>query len=406
MDLTRTPVMRGKVMSYSRAARSPESRRSLVVRGRIVVLLMTGLLAPVGLAAQGPATSVNGIVLDATGVPIVGATVAVEGTPIATATDDKGQFHLSIPVAGAQTLSVRRLGFQPAASDVRIVAGQSIRDLTIRMTAAPSQLNPVLVSATRGSYSGRLAGYYQRLERRSAGYFISRDQIDKKSYRNLSQLLRSVPGINAFPLKTGGSTVRIRAQQCRPLVWLDGVPMPAGEVDLDAFPVSTLHGIEVYSGSSSTPQDFATSGSTTCGSIVLWSRGRDTDPLPRRAREPMDLDRLVEVQKVFPADQVDERATLVDPSVLDVTYPAELVHERLIGFVLMQYVVDERGSIEPETISIVSSTHPLFSTSAALALKGAAYHPATKAGKPVRQVILQPFNFLPNGGKNTSQGMR
>ena len=393
-------------MRLSHSSVSPESRRGLANRGRIVVSLLAGLIVPAVIAAQTSAVPVSGVVLDATGVPIVGANVSIAGTPVTTTTDDKGQFHLTIPLAGPQKIAVRRLGFQPVFSDVTAVAGQTLHDLTIRMTAAPGMLNPVLVSATRGAYSGRLAGYYQRLERRSSGYFISREQIDKKSYRSLSQLLRNVPGINAFPLKTGGSAVRIRERQCRPLVWLDGVPMPAAEVDLDAFPVSTLHGIEVYSGSSATPQDFATSGSTTCGSIVLWSRGRDTDPPERRARAAMDLDQLIALQKVFPADQVDQRASLVDPNALAVTYPAELLTEELNGVVLMQYVVDEKGEIEPETVSIVSSSHPLFSTAAVLALRNATYHPATKGGNPVRQVVLQPFNFVPRGGKSTSQGLR
>jgi TonB family protein len=393
-------------MRSSHQASSPDSARSLALRGRIVVLLLSVLLGPAALGAQTSAVPLDGIVLDAAGIPIAGANVSVAGTAVATITDEKGHFRVSIPATGQQKLSVRRLGFQPVSSDINVVAGQSLRDVTIRMTPSASMLNPVLVSAARGAYSGRLAGYYQRLERRSAGYFISRDQIDKKSYRNLSQMLRNVPGINAFPLKTGGSAVRIRQRQCRPLVWLDGVPMPAAEVDLDAFPVSTLHGIEVYSGSGSTPQDFATSGSTACGSIVLWSRGRDTDPLERRAREPMDLEQLVTAQKVFPADQVDQRASLIDVNALAVTYPAELLPQGVSGYVMMQYVVDEKGAIEPETISVVSSSHPLFSAAAALALKNASYRPAMKAGAAVRQVVLQPFNFAPHGAKNTSQGMR
>jgi TonB family protein len=393
-------------MRSSYQALSPEMHRTLVHRGRIVVLILAGLSAPAALGAQTSGTPLNGTVLDAAGNPIVGASVSIGGTQLSAMTDDRGHFRVTISGQGLQKLSVRRLGFQPVASDIDVNPGQSLRDVTIRMQAVPAMLNPVLVSATRGAYSGRLAGYYQRLERKSAGYFISRDEIDKKSYRNLSQLLRTVPGINAFPLKTGGSTVRIRQRQCRPLVWLDGVPMPAGEVDLDAFPVSTLHGIEVYSGSNATPQDFAISGPTSCGSIVLWSRGRDTDPLERRVREPMDLENLIAAQKIFAADQVDQRVSLDDPDALNVTYPAELIPEGLNGFVLMQYVVDERGAIDPATISIVSSSHPLFSAAAALALKRATYHPAMKAGVAVRQVVLQPFSFLPRGGKNTSQGLR
>jgi TonB family protein len=390
-------------MRFMRVKASSGLRRGLVAPAWTVALLVAGSATQLGLRAQGPSANINGAVLDPAGLPIGGATISLAGTQLATTTDEKGHFRLSLPVSGPQKLAIKRLGFQPVLQSLGVVEGQSIRDVTIRMTPVAAMLNPVLVSASKVVYSGRLAGYYQRLERRSAGYFIDRETIDKKSYRNLSQLLRNVPGMNAFPLKTGGSTVRIRERQCRPLVWIDGVPMPAGEVDLDAFPVSTLHGIEVYSGSAATPQDFAIAGPTACGSIILWSRGRDTDPLPQRQREPMDLAAMIAAGKVFAADQVDQRASLVDSSLVSVTYPVELVANGLSGVVLIQYVVNEKGFIEPETISVVSSSHPLFSSAAALALKQASYKPAMKAGKAVRQVVLQPFNFVPYGSRNTSE---
>jgi TonB family protein len=365
--------------------------------------MLAALVTPVSLAAQ--ATSVSGTVADAIGTPIAGATVAISGHPVTAATDEDGRFHLTAPSAGAFSLSVRRLGFAPASRDVTVNAGQAVRDLTIQMTAVASLLSPVLVNATRGAYKGRLAGYYQRLERRSGGYFIPRNAIDKKSYKNLSQLLRVVPGINTFALKTGGTTVRMRARQCRPLVWIDGVPMPTAEVDLDAFPVSTLHGVEVYPANANTPQDFVMNGNPGCGTIVLWSRGADTDPISRKARTPVDLGALIASHKAFPSDSVDQRATLVDPGSLMVAYPPELIAEGPAGSVLVEYVVDAKGAVEPETISVVSSTHPLFSAAVILAVKRAVYNPAVKSGTPVRQVVLQPFSFFPSG-KTTTQGLR
>ena len=359
---------------------------------------------PASFGAQ-PLASVSGTVVDPAGVPIAGATVSIAGTQALATTDERGQFRLSSGTRGAATVSVRRLGFSPASADVSLIPGQAVRDLRIRMDAVPTLLSPVLIGARRAEYTGRLAGYYQRLERRSTGYFISRDEIDKKNYRNLSQLLKRIPGINAFPLRSGGATVRMRERNCRPLVWLDGVPMPAGEVDLDAFPVSTLHGIEAYPATSSTPQDFLTNAGLGCGTIVLWSRGPDTDPLAQRAREKVDLEKIIASAKAFGPDQVDERATLKEGSSLTVTYPPELLADALPGSVLVEFIVDVTGKIERETISVISSTHPLFSAAVMVALKGASYTPAKKAGNPVRQVVLQPFNFAPSGLRN-AQGMR
>lgn len=197
----------------------------------------------------------------------------------------------------------------------------------------------------------------------------------------------------------------MRGRSCRPLVWMDGVPMPAGEVDLDAFPVNSLHGIEVYPGSTSAPQDYTMgTGLSECGTILLWSRGPDTDPMVR-SRRAQDLGQLIASLKAFSADQVDKPATLVGEESLDLIYPPELLADGQAGSVLAEFVVDETGAIERETVAIVSSNHPLFSAAVNLALKSASYVPATKAGKPVRQVVQQPFSFLPNRGR-TTQGLR
>lgn len=372
--------------------------------GRVCAFLLASLMMPVCLIAQ-EQSSVSGTVADAAGTPIAGATVALAGTSTNVTTDEDGRFILTAPAAGGFTLSVRRLGFAPASRELVTSPGQPLRDVTIRMTPVPNLLSPVLVNATRGAYKGRLAGYYQRLERRAGGYFIPRNAIDRKSHKNLSQLLRVVPGINAFELKTGGSTVRMRTRQCRPLVWMDGVPMPTAEVDLDAFPVSTLHGVEVYPANASTPLDFVLNGAPGCGTIVLWSRGPDTDPLLRKSRKPFDLEQMILAHKAFSADSVDQRAVLAGEGSLAAVYPAELLSEGATGSVLVEYVVDASGTVEPETISIVSSTHPLFSAAVIFAVKRAPYKPAMKNGAAVRQVVLQPFSFFP-GGRTTTQGLR
>ena len=394
----------GKAMLFKLPTPGPKPSARSLDFGRVRAFLLAASLTPAIIAAQS-SSSISGTVADATGIPIAGAAVSVAGIAVSVATDEDGRFRLTTPAAAGFTLIVRRLGFTPVSRDLTVSAGQEIRDVQIKMSPVASLLSPMLVSATRGAYKGRLGGYYQRLERRSGGYFIPRTEIDKKSYKNLSQLLRVVPGVNAFPLKSGGATVRMRTRQCRPLVWMDGVPMPAAEVDLDAFPVSTLHGVEVYQANANTPQDFVLNGNPGCGTIVLWSRGPDTDPVSRKKRQPMDLAQLIALHKAFPADSVDQRTTLVDQGSLAAAYPAELLSEGAAGSVLVEYVVDARGVVEPETISVVSSTHPLFSAAAILAVKRATYNPAMKGGTAVRQIVLQPFSFFPSG-KTTTQGLR
>jgi TonB family protein len=352
---------------------------------------------PLSSAAQ---AVISGIVMDSVGAPLSGVSVSVSGNPFASVTDETGKFRFAGIQNGQAQLRARRLGFLPVDRTLQITSSQSQDGIEIKMAAAPRTLSSVVINATRAEYTGRLAGYYQRLERRSSGHFISRDEIDKKNYRALSQLLRTIPGVNSVALRSGGNGMRMRGQGCRPLVWIDGVPMPAGEVDLDAFPTSTLHGIEVYAGSSGIPSELQGTGSTSnCGTIALWSRGPDTEPPTKSRRELPDLTRLVESMMVFSADQVEKPAALVGGEEPKLDYPPELFAKGVSGSVLAEFVVDTAGKVETETVAVVSSTDPLFSVAVVRSLANAHYTPAIRDGHPVRQVVHQPYRFIPGTRK-------
>ena len=85
----------------------------------ILTLLLT-LCVSADASAQ---RRVTGRVLGATGEPVQGASVSVQGTTIGTYTAEGGRFSLVNVPAGAQVLVVRRLGFRrlvqplPATSD-------------------------------------------------------------------------------------------------------------------------------------------------------------------------------------------------------------------------------------------------------------------------------------------------
>jgi TonB family protein len=346
---------------------------------------------------------VSGIVTDSAGAPLSGVSLSIAGSAVTAITEETGRFRLSGVQNGQAEIHARRLGFIPVERAVQINSAQSIENIDLRMAATPRTLSSVVINAARPEYKGRLAGYYQRLERRSSGHFIARDEIDKKSFRSLSQLLRSVPGINSVALRTGGNGIRMRGRGCRPLVWIDGVPMPAGEVDLDAFPPNSLHGIELYLGATAIPFELQGTGSTSnCGTIALWSRGSDTEPPKQYAESKADLTRLIESLTVFSADQVERAAVLEHADSLKVDYPPELFAKGVSGSVLAEFVVDTAGVIEQGTVAVVSSTDPLFSSAVLKSLANVHYIPAMKAGHAVRQVVHQPYRFVP-GSRHASQ---
>ena len=356
----------------------------------MIVLIATGcFLLPAIAHAQ-----LSGNVTDSAGLPIFGARVTYSGNGLEVITNERGAFYFRDVAAGAATLSIKRLGFEPLTYAVNIASLASPTTvLNLKMRRVASFLPTQVVESKRPNYQGRLSGYYDRLEKKNNGYFITRSQIDRENPRTLAQLLQHVPAISERRQRAGGTGVRMRGRNCSPLVWLDSTPMPAGDVDLNGISPQTLQGIELYSGSTTAPARFTLNGNeNSCGTIVLWSRGPDTEPRPVSSRPERDLERLLSSKSIWTADDVDVRAELISNSA-PTTYPPSLYAEGVEGDVIAEFVVDSTGKVDPATIGIVSSSHALFAESVRLALRTAAYRPASKGGARVSQLVQQPFSF-------------
>ena len=362
----------------------------------LCVIVMSAILlrvAPAGAQVQG---NVAGTVTDSAGVPLHGVELSVDGSAARAFSDERGIFHLGGVPLGTRNLTVRRLGFAPKQVSVE-VSQTSEASVSIRLMPLAIALPPVVVQPTRVPFTGRLAGYYERLQKKQAGYFITREQIDRENPRMLGQLLQHVPGVSAIRGRGRANGIRLRGRNCWPLVWLDGTPMPAGEVDLDTFSPSTLHGIELYLGSTTAPARYNyTRDVSSCGTILLWSRGPDTDPVNPVPTPSVDLAALVAQLAVFNADQVDRRAALDTTRLLQLSFPPSLFAAGVRGLVIAEFVVDTAGRVEDGTVGIVSSTAPLFTEAVRVALESASYMPALKSGRPVRQLVQQPFSFSVN----------
>jgi TonB family protein len=359
------------------------------------VLAVTALLCARSLPAQRLGT-VAGTVTDSSGLPLLGAEVTVDSADVRAVTDVDGTFRLGGIPFGTRTLRARRLGFAPARVTVEVAQGGEAT-ATVRLKSVAIPLPTVVVRPTRMTYTGRLAGYYERLERKTGGYFITREQIDKESTRLLGQLLQHVPGVTAVRGRGGITGIRLRGRTCWPLVWIDGTPMPSGEVDLDSFSPTSIHGIELYMGSTTAPAKYIYNRDvSSCGTILLWSRGPDTDPILSTPTPAVDLETIISQASVFNADQVDTKAILDTSKGFRLEFPESLYAAGVPGLVIAEFVVDREGHIEDGTLGIVSSTAPLFTEAVRLALENAAYVPATKDGHRVRQFVQQPFEFSVN----------
>jgi periplasmic protein TonB len=75
-------------------------------------------------------------------------------------------------------------------------------------------------------------------------------------------------------------------------------------------------------------------------------------------------------------------------------YPPVLQQIGLSGRVVLQFVVDTTGHVEPTSIKVLTSTHEGFEPPARESVAAAIFHPARLASRPVRQLAQQGVRFI------------
>ena len=344
-----------------------------------------------------PATgSINGRVLDPAGRAVAGAELTIPGSTVRVETDDTGEFRLKNVPAGDLSIRVRRLGFKPDTSIINVLAGQTV-PLMIALQPLPVVLAPMTILGKH--YTGRLASFYQRRDR-GMGHYYTRDEIEKRNPANTTDLLRTVPGIRLQPLGFGRQTLRFRGARCPPLVWIDGSPLGAGEFDIDNVPTRSIEAMEIYTGIAALPSEFTAGPTTTtsCGTIVIWSRQGEPRSRKRSKGESAaaEIQRLVESLAVYTADQVDQPARADSNRRVVPIYPHDLYRTATAGEVLVEFVVEPDGSVDMDSFNVVWTTHPAFGESVKRSVRETAWIPGIKQGRTVRQVLQQPFKFVPD----------
>lgn len=373
---------------------SPTRRgsRATLQAARVILLafIFCICVTPAVARAQG---RIDGVVRDTAGARIVGAEVQLVGTSLATVTDENGAFAFAAVPLGTATVRVRRIGFAPqtAAIDVRNGTNAPV-SIIVREVAL--ELPSVVVRASKEhKYTGYLAGFYERRDR-GFGHFLTADEITRTHPLELTDVLRTVPGINVLAGMDGVMHVRLRGNTCWPVVVLDGMPAIAAEFDVDDIAPEDVAGIEVYGGAAAVPIEFVVPfGPTACGTIVIWTH--HPEPKVKTAHvTARELDSLVASLSVYTADQVDTPARTDPTSPVSPAYPDSLYRARVAGHVIAEFVVDADGHARQGTIGVVSSTDPLFTASVRQAIVAARFIPARRQGMPVPQIVRQSFDFV------------
>jgi hypothetical protein len=221
-----------------------------------------------------------GTVVDSAGVPLAGAEISLLGSDtIRTVTGDSGTFRLPGLPAGKVVLSVRRLGYEPATFTAQLRPGRTHR-AQFPLSGAAQRLATVGVSDTVNTH---WLDQFEARRTSQRGTFLTRKEIERKSARNGSDLVRTIPGIRVTSMSNGNNEVSMTraagAQRCLPQMFVHGVPYSG---TLDDFAVDDIEALEVYVGISEIPAELNRSMPTgtglrrgmaaPCAVIVVWTR--------------------------------------------------------------------------------------------------------------------------------------
>jgi hypothetical protein len=239
---------------------------------------VVAVLLLVGAAPQASGQAVSGKLVDQfTNQPIAGANITLtsaggQSLNRTVKTGNDGSFSITAPAPGTYRLRANIAGYVNAVTPaIDLNPGETV-NIIWRLLAGVVQLRPVaIVSTTRKS--GGNSGFEQRAQSRAFGTFITRDQIEKQRPFQVSDLLRTIPGLEVLPSGRAFGNVVRTIEGCTPAVFLDGVHFPLmGESIDDIVNPMSLDGIEVYPHAAEVPPEFMVPGRGNCGVIALWTR--------------------------------------------------------------------------------------------------------------------------------------
>jgi flotillin len=139
----------------------PARNRRLTAQLSMAATVVLRLVLPSAAAGQ-PGGSISGTVTAETGIALSGVDVGIVGTAVRSTTDERGAFLLTGMGPGAFEVRARRLGFRPESVRITVDDGKA-SSVDLKLPVLAEDLKPVLVRGQKMKYTGRLAGYYERL---------------------------------------------------------------------------------------------------------------------------------------------------------------------------------------------------------------------------------------------------
>lgn len=226
----------------------------------------------------------SGIITDSTGKPVVAAEVRVDSTQWRSVSENGG-FTVPRLSPGRHLMVVRSPGYALDSLHFSLDPGESMA-----LTAKLQKLATLSVVSVRANADTQVAkrplphdwmeGFAERQKAHTGGTFLDERTIDSKGAMRMTELLRSVPGVQLVPIASdiGGNDFKIvmrgtdtvAGESCPIQYYLDGHPFEeSDDVDRLISP-HQVAAMEIYSGASQVPEQFK-GPHARCGVIVIWS---------------------------------------------------------------------------------------------------------------------------------------
>ena len=234
-------------------------------------------------AAQPRTGQVTGVVVDhTTGSTLAAADIQLVDGGRRVASDSSGEFAFPDLPAGIVRFVVRAHGFPTTRIAVALVRGERLSRIieldSTTVRAEPAQPLPGVAVAAPAPPAPRYVDF-ERRRLNGRGQYLVKDDLEKAGYSSLQDAMRGLRGVNVDCGGGNGCTIRMaRAPlRCSPEYIID-------ERTDNTFgpytPIRDIEGIEVYTGPSDVPGEFA-GRSAGCGVVVVWTR---SGPTPRRPK--------------------------------------------------------------------------------------------------------------------------
>jgi hypothetical protein len=233
--------------------------------------------APKRVALRTGHATLTGVVYNNAGRGIPGADVTVQGAASTTVTDSTGHFQLHNLPGGTQTLAIRKVGY--GEKDLPVdVSATNPQNLIVKIEQAAPVLAKVTVTA-KWEQELKKIGFTDR-QKTGLGRYQTREEIEGKLPQNITDVFATTPGLQVdyssgqqpvlkSSRSAGGGCVNY---------YIDGIQykeQSPGDIN-DYMRPTEIEATEVYN-AEETPGEFQSAGSTSCTTVLIWTKTRVGD---------------------------------------------------------------------------------------------------------------------------------